>query len=236
VTVGSASAPDELVVVGAGSADGVGSAVVVVGSAAKGVVDVGVGTSAAASRVLVASRAGGEVVVTEPPLKIFAAGVVYAAAGELAEGPPSPYVVLSVSDGAVRLNGGRSPYGLLELTGGGVKVRMVPGALPHVGRPVLLEYPPVVPFPPVQLPLLRPNLMLSISRSGVAVSAPSQLKTKEKVLAEEVIWNSNPVMVQALAVDKEPIVARVPSSFDTVKVHPSGVSPEAGTLYANEYQ
>jgi hypothetical protein len=78
--------------------------------------------------------------------------------------------------------------------------------------------------------------MLSISRSGDAVSAPSQLKTKEKVLAEEVIWNSNPVMVQALAVDKEPIVARVPSSFDTVKVHPSGVSPEAGTLYANEYQ
>jgi hypothetical protein len=88
VTVGSASAPDELVVVGAGSGDGVGSAVVVVGSAAKGVVDVGVGTSAAASRVLVASRAGGEVVVAEPPLKIFAAGVVYAAAGELAEGPP----------------------------------------------------------------------------------------------------------------------------------------------------
>jgi hypothetical protein len=69
---------------------------------------------------------------------------------------------------------------------------------------VLFEYPPLVPFgADVQFPLLRPSRMLSISSIGVSVSMPSQLKTKEKVLAESSMVNSLPVMVQAVAVERE---------------------------------
>lgn len=96
--------------------------------------------------------------------------------------------------------------------------------------------PEGAPLLPVQFPELRPIWILSISKMGDVASTPSQLKTNEKVLAEDSIWNSLPVMVHAVAAEREPIVANVPSSFDTVNEQPSGVTPEDGTLYANEYQ
>ena len=65
---------------------------------------------------------------------------------------------------------------------------------------------------------------------GESVWAPLQLNANEKVLADDSISNSFPVIVHEDAAESEPIVASGPSSFETVNVQPSGVTPEGGTL------
>lgn len=50
------------------------------------------------------------------------------------------------------------------------------------------------------------------------------------MLADDSMSNSFPVTVHEPAAESDPMVANVPSSLDTVKVHSGGVNPDVGTL------